>query len=46
MNTGFWNMDSGLAAMPRPGMTAYVVFFVYWAGKRIGAAYSTDSTHS
>src|SRR5207248_365622 len=36
MNTGLWNMDSGLAAPPRPGMTAYVVFFVYWAGKRIG----------
>ena len=22
MNTGLWNMDSGLAAAPRPGMTA------------------------
>src|SRR5438067_9906378 len=22
MNTGLWNMDSGLAALPRPGMTA------------------------
>src|SRR5437763_9701905 len=21
MNTGLWNMDSGLAALPRPGMT-------------------------
>ena len=21
MNTGLWNMDSGLAAVPRPGMT-------------------------
>jgi len=21
MNTGLWNMDSGLAAAPRPGMT-------------------------
>jgi hypothetical protein len=22
MNTGPWNMDSGFAAMPRPGMTS------------------------
>jgi hypothetical protein len=21
MNTGLWNIDSGLAAVPRPGMT-------------------------
>ena len=42
MNTGFWNMDSGLAAMPRPGMTAYVGC---WR-KTDWAAYSTDSTHS
>jgi hypothetical protein len=25
MNTGLWNMDSGLAAARRPGMTIWVV---------------------
>ena len=42
MNTGFWNMDSGLAAVPRPGMTAIDLLI----GEGDRAVYSTDSTHS
>jgi len=42
MNTGFWNMDSGLAAVPRPGMTADLRLLL----RERAAVYSTDSTHS
>jgi len=40
MNAGLWNMDSGLAAARRPGMTAFV------SGRAEGGAYNADSTHS
>src|SRR5205814_8398497 len=30
MNTGLWNMDSGLAASPRPGMTFYLLRGIAW----------------
>ncbi len=44
MNAGFWNMDSGLAATRRPGMT--ISFVGCWRKTDRAAAYSTDSTHS
>jgi len=35
MNTGLWNMDSGLAALRRPGMTKHCA-----GTKRLGDSYS------
>src|SRR5438105_14646481 len=31
MNTGLWNMDSGLAASPRPGMTIWGIRHWSWS---------------
>jgi hypothetical protein len=42
MNTGLWNMDSGLTALPRPGMTAWS--FCQWEADAAAASVASGST--